>query len=212
MKTNGTVKMLVLSAVSVVLCLVMLLGATFAWFTNKVTSSNNVVKTAGFDVVLQWSETCSADSWQNLTNSSVLFANNEDALMPGDYTKIVYIKISNENDYAVVADITFGKEQLTVTQGDEEITGSPLKLCYKVLESEAAVATAALTVPENTFNTEFTVINGVELSAKGNAGAEKIVAIAFLLPDTFDIAADADSVVSIVTTFDIVVAGSQQHS
>ena len=211
MKTNGTVKMLVLSAVSVVLCLVMLLGATFAWFTNTVTSSNNVVKTAGFDVVLQWSETCSAGSWQNLTNSSVLFANNEDALMPGDYTKIVYIKISNENDYAVVADITFGKDQLTVTQGDEA-TDSPLKLCYKVLESEAAVATAALTVPANTYNDEFTVINGVELSAKGNAGAEKIVAIAFLLPDTFDIAADADSVVSIVTTFDIVVAGSQQHS
>lgn len=47
---NHTKKALLTSALSLLLCFSMLIGTTFAWFTDSVTSANNIIKTGTLDV------------------------------------------------------------------------------------------------------------------------------------------------------------------
>ena len=52
--TNKTTKRALLaSIVSLVLCFSMLLGTTYAWFTDSASSVNNVIKSGNLDVVLE---------------------------------------------------------------------------------------------------------------------------------------------------------------
>ena len=53
--TNKTTKRALLSStVALFLCFAMLLGTTYAWFTDEVTSANNVIKSGTLDVVLDY--------------------------------------------------------------------------------------------------------------------------------------------------------------
>ena len=66
MKNYSTKRALIASILMLALCCSMLLGTTYAWFTDSVTSSNNVIKTGkleiGFD---KWDETANsgAGAW-----------------------------------------------------------------------------------------------------------------------------------------------------
>ena len=82
------------SCVSLILCFVMLLGTTFAWFTDEVTSANNVIQAGELDIELHWSK----DNvlWHNAeTNNNPIF--NYDKWEPG-YTEVRYLKVRNEGN------------------------------------------------------------------------------------------------------------------
>ncbi len=51
-KMKTTKSALVLSIVSLFLCFTMLIGTTFAWFTDSVTSANNIIKSGNLDIEL----------------------------------------------------------------------------------------------------------------------------------------------------------------
>ena len=53
---KSTKKALIASVLSLVLCFTMLLGTTFAWFTDSVTSSNNIIKAGNLDVEMYWAD------------------------------------------------------------------------------------------------------------------------------------------------------------
>lgn len=59
MKT--TKKSLWLSAVSIMLCAVMLLGTTFAWFTDNVTNKGNVIQAGNLDAELRYRDVKESD-------------------------------------------------------------------------------------------------------------------------------------------------------
>jgi len=54
MKKNATKSALLMSVMSLMLCFTMLLGTTFAWFTDNAASTNNVIKAGNLDVVLEY--------------------------------------------------------------------------------------------------------------------------------------------------------------
>ena len=54
MKKQNTKRALLLSALSLLLCVCMLVGSTFAWFTDSVTSANNIIKSGNLDVELYY--------------------------------------------------------------------------------------------------------------------------------------------------------------
>jgi predicted ribosomally synthesized peptide with SipW-like signal peptide len=56
MKKNTTKRALVASILMLCLCFSALIGTTFAWFTDSVTSSGNVIQTGKFDVGMYWAE------------------------------------------------------------------------------------------------------------------------------------------------------------
>ncbi|MBQ3552287.1 MAG: hypothetical protein IJA35_03910, partial [Clostridia bacterium] len=55
-KSNLTKKALISSVIALVLCATMLLGTTFAWFTDTVESSGNIIKSGDLEVKMYWAD------------------------------------------------------------------------------------------------------------------------------------------------------------
>ena len=50
MTNKSTKRALISSVLALCLCFVMLMGTTFAWFTDEATSANNMIKTGTLDI------------------------------------------------------------------------------------------------------------------------------------------------------------------
>ena len=105
-KSQSTYKSMMFSAVSIVLTMILLLGTTYALFTNSVTSGTNTIKSKAWQGVTFSQATAYDGTYESLSDSFVLFNNVE--LAPGENTGIKYLKITNANSYDVTASVTFG--------------------------------------------------------------------------------------------------------
>ena len=95
-KFKGVKSALITSVVSLFLCVAMLVGTTFAWFTDSVTSANNIIQSGNLDIGLSYSDDNSA--WTEVTeNTEAIF--NYQYWEPG-YTDVKYIRISNDGTLA----------------------------------------------------------------------------------------------------------------
>ena len=90
-KFKGIKSALVTSVVSLFLCVAMLVGTTFAWFTDSVTSANNVIQSGSLDIELSYSN--NNTDWNKVTEATEPVFNYQ-YWEPG-YTDVKYIKISN---------------------------------------------------------------------------------------------------------------------
>ena len=93
---QSTKRTLLTNVTALLLCFVMLIGTTFAWFTDEVTSANNIIQAGSLDIGLEWSK----DNvlWHNAeTNNNPIF--NYDNWEPG-YTEVRYLKVTNEGNLA----------------------------------------------------------------------------------------------------------------
>ena len=92
-----TKQALLLSAISLLLCISMLIGTTFAWFTDSVSSVNNIIKSGNLDVVLEY-KTEWSDGWQEV-GTDPLF--DDEALYEPGYTETVFLRVSNAGSLAL---------------------------------------------------------------------------------------------------------------
>ena len=148
-----TKQQLVASIVLLFMCFSMLLGTTFAWFTDSATSSGNVIKAGTLDVALEYKNP-GESTWLDASNGAIF---DYSYWEPG-YTMAKDVRISNngtldlkfvlnilpsekpaagEVDLAEVIDVYMLKGELTET--DRE----------KVLESATPVGTLASLIAEN---------------------------------------------------------------
>ena len=99
-KTKSTKRALVSSVVALFLCFTMLLGTTYAWFTDSVTSSSNIIKSGTLDVEMYWAEGTEEPTnanWQDASQGSIFDYENWE---PG-YTSVRHIKIENKGTLAL---------------------------------------------------------------------------------------------------------------
>ena len=92
---NNVKRSFLTSLISLVLCLTMFLGTTFAWFTDIVVSGGNVIQSGNLDAEMYWSDEylASTDSgWTQVKDNKPIFT--YDNWEPG-YTEIKYIKVAN---------------------------------------------------------------------------------------------------------------------
>jgi predicted ribosomally synthesized peptide with SipW-like signal peptide len=75
----------------------MLVGTTFAWFTDTVSSGRNVIKSGTLKVNLQYSK--DYNTWTDVGSSTKLF--DENALWEPGHTEIVYLKVENAGNLAL---------------------------------------------------------------------------------------------------------------
>ena len=54
--SKSTKRSLLMSALALVMCLSMFVGSTFAWFTDSVTSSNNIIKSGTLEVSMTYAD------------------------------------------------------------------------------------------------------------------------------------------------------------
>ena len=111
-RKNVTRNALFTSIISLLLCVSMLVGTTFAWFTDEVTSANNIIKSGNLDVELYYQAEGQND-WTKVDANSNIFK--ENTLWEPGHTEVVKLKVVNEGTLAL-------KYQLGVNVASE--TGS----------------------------------------------------------------------------------------
>ena len=97
-KTKNTKRALLMSALSLLMCVSMLIGSTFAWFTDSVTSANNIIQSGDLDVVLEY-KTNWSDEWAPVDENTKIFK--DGALYEPGYTEVVYLRVSNAGSLAL---------------------------------------------------------------------------------------------------------------
>lgn len=100
-KVGGTKRALLTSVLALVLSLAMLVGTTFAWFTDTASTGVNRIVSGNLDVGLQyWGVGENGQkTWLTAENSEDLF--DENALWEPGYTQIVYLKVKNDGNLAL---------------------------------------------------------------------------------------------------------------
>ena len=202
-KRKTTKKSFIIAAVSFMLTVLLMMGATFAWFTASRTSGANTVKTADFNVTLQYSSDCK--NWTDLDNTSVLF--NNVTLAPGEKSAIMYLRIENANSYDVTGEMTIGDIEV-----DPELTADTDKLeLYSSDVASAISGDSAITAFWAGTSTALygsdpiSLFNGNIAAKAGDTNGSKIVAIGVALPG------DA-TVPGVTATFNITLGATQANS
>ena len=92
---NNVKRSFLTSLISLVLCLTMFLGTTFAWFTDIVVRGGNIIQSGKLDAEMYWSDEYLASTdggWTQVKDNKPIFT--YDNWEPG-YTEIKYIKVAN---------------------------------------------------------------------------------------------------------------------
>ncbi len=93
-----TKRALLSSVIALLVCFSMLIGTTFAWFTDSVTSANNIITSGNLDVELYYQAEGQTD-WTKVTDTTNVFK--EDALWEPGHTEVVKLKVVNEGSLAL---------------------------------------------------------------------------------------------------------------
>ena len=173
-----TQKSLLASGVSLLTCVALLIGTTFAWFTDNVTSGRNTITAGNLDVELYAMD--DAGDYQPVRQNESLF--DDKALWEPGHTEVVYLKVANEGTLAL-------KYQLAVTVADEtsgtNVDGEAFNLSDYLMfdavegqNTKFATRDAALAaVPSATPLNDYT--NPGNLTA----GAEEYIALVVYMPE-----------------------------
>ncbi len=135
MKENKSVKKsLIFSIVSLLLCVSMFVGSTFAWFTDSATTGVNTIQAGTLDVELLKLE---GNEWVNAENQTLEFIDTDANLWePGVSYKLPALKIRNNGSLALKYTVLL--EASTVT-----------KNLANVIDVAATITTEEGTVTEN---------------------------------------------------------------
>ena len=128
---------LLTSVMALVMCLVMLVGTTFAWFTDSVTSGVNTIKSGNLDVELTYKN--SDGEFKTVDKDTLLF--NQEALWEPGHVEYVVLTTSNEGSLALkykLAVNVFGETGSVNMLGDAFQLSSYLK--YAVIDGDATTA------------------------------------------------------------------------
>ena len=101
MSKNKSMKRALISSLLIMaMCFTMLVGTTFAWFTDSVTSSGNIIKSGTLDIAFQWAdgtEVVADANWQDASQGAVF---NYELWEPG-YVSARHVRIANVGNLAL---------------------------------------------------------------------------------------------------------------
>ena len=90
-------KLLVSSMIMILVCCLFFAGTTFAWFSDSVSSNNNVISAGNLDVELEYSY--DAEDWKTVDADTYVF--DQEALWEPGYTEYVFLRVSNKGSLSL---------------------------------------------------------------------------------------------------------------
>ena len=96
-ESTKTKKALRGSLLALFLCIVLLIGTTFAWFTDTASTGVNKIQAGNLDVKLMYSK--DGETWTEATKDTKIFK--EDVLWEPGHTEVAYLKIVNAGNLAL---------------------------------------------------------------------------------------------------------------
>ena len=94
-KQKSTKRALLMSALSLLMCVSMLIGSTFAWFTDSVISGNNKIAAGNLDIELEY---YNGTEWKTVNGATNLF---DETLWEPGHTDVVYLRLRNIGSLAL---------------------------------------------------------------------------------------------------------------
>ena len=179
--TKSSKRALLLSALAIVLCIAMLIGTTYAWFTDTASTAVNKIQSGNLGVQLEYSKDFS--EWKKVNDTTKLF---EDSTVwePGR-TEIVYLRVKNAGTLALK--YTLGIYNLYNSTG-KNVLGNKYRLSDYVklgaAEADAAYADRAAAI--NAVDADAKLISDIDNSGMTGASLEpndtKIYALVLYMP------------------------------
>lgn len=191
------------SVVSLLLCISMLAGTTFAWFTDSVTSGNNIIKSGKLDVTMEWFDgtkpvpAVDSDEWIDASTGAIF---NYSLWEPG-YTQVRHIKIANEGNLAL-------KYQLKIVANGTVSNLADVIDVYYTDPAAQVTARSELTADKK-LGTLTDVLNGLESTANGSliAGENVTLTLALKMQET---AGNEYQNLSIGSDFSVILLATQE--
>ena len=94
--SKSTKRALLTSVLALLMCVTMLIGATFAWFTDTASTGVNKIQAGNLDIEVEY--TLDGEEWAKLDEAANLFG---DGLFEPGYTRVVAFRISNKGNLAL---------------------------------------------------------------------------------------------------------------
>ena len=95
--SKSTKRALITSALAILMCAAMLIGATFAWFTDTASTAVNKIQAGNLDIELEYSKDFT--EWKKVNDTTKLFE--ESALWEPGRTEVVYLRVKNAGNLAL---------------------------------------------------------------------------------------------------------------
>lgn len=178
---KATKRALLTSVLAIVMCLVMLIGSTFAWFTDTASTAVNKIQSGNLDVELEYSKDFS--TWNKVTDTTKVF---EDSTLwePGR-TEVVYLRVKNAGTLALK--YTLGLYNIYESRG-KNVAGDYYYLSsfVKMGAMEATGAFADRTAAINAVDAEAKTIDSIRnagvIGASLEANDTKTYAMVLYMP------------------------------
>ncbi len=203
MNKRGTKSALITGAVSLLLCISMLIGTTFAWFTDSVSSGGNIIKAGNLEVAMEWldgtEEPLDTSAWADASGDAIF---DYDLWEPG-YTVARHVKISNAGSLAL-------KYQLSVVaNGEVSSLADVIDVYY--LDPARQVGERDALDADMRLGSLSEVLAGLDTTASGSLGAGESHVVTLVLKMR-ESAGNEYQNKSIGTDFRIVLAATQKDS
>ena len=197
---KNTKRALLSSVVALFLCFSMLLGTTFAWFTDSVTSAGNIIQSGTLDVEMEWKDATATGAQQAYKDASEGAIFNYDKWEPG-YVEAKNIKISNVGTLALQYNLRIA------ANGEVSKLADVIDVYYA--EGEYTLATREMT-DLTKIGTLSDVLDGMPANMTGDleAGKNDIVTIALKMQE--DAGNDYQGL-SIGTNFSVILMATQDN-
>ena len=181
MTSKSTKRALITSALAILMCAAMLIGTTFAWFTDTASTAVNKIQAGNLDIELEYSKDFT--EWKKVNDTTKLFE--ESALWEPGRMEVVYLRVKNAGNLALK--YTLGIYNLYNSTG-KNVLGNKYSLSdyvkLGVAEADAAYAdrAAAISAVQDSAKTLKSIGDTGVVGADLAVNNEKVYAMVLYMP------------------------------
>ena len=187
MTSKSTKRALISSALAILMCAAMLIGTTFAWFTDTASTAVNKIQAGNLDIELAYKNSTTGGEFKEANKETSVFDNN--ALWEPGHVEYVVLKVSNTGSLALKYKLGIN---ITNEVGSTNVYNNAFKLSdyirFAVLDGDrtgssvdrdalVAAATDSKLIKEG-----YTAEN--HLTATGTDNSQKVVTLVVWMPTT----------------------------
>ena len=182
---RATKRALLTSVMALVMCVVMLVGTTFAWFTDTASTGVNKIQAGNLDIELAYKNSTTGGEFKKADKSTPVFDNN--ALWEPGHVEYVVLKISNAGNLALKYKLGINIASET---GSTNVLGNEFKLSdyikFGVVDEDLSGKTrdemVAAVTDGKLIKEGYTAEN--HLMATGTDNSQKVMTLVVWMPTT----------------------------
>lgn len=172
-------KTLFISIAILMLCFVLLIGTTFAWFSDSVFSETNTIIAGNLDVALEYSSDYT--TWNEVDETTNVFTT--DVYWEPGYAEVVYLKVTNAGtlDLKYQLSVNVADETEGTNVNDETFKLSDYIMVGQIDDVTAAYADTETAIAAVTNATKLSEFDGTTATTL-TSGADTYIALVVYMP------------------------------